>query len=557
MKSIREQIEGFAYPFLENILNKIDKEGEKSTLGGFKFKIDEQCFALGLMIKCSVMLYLKEKDSEKSKALCERLLRFFDLIDKEKQFGTWGKQFLLEALVMLKKAEKLCILSEEKISILEEKTDYSDFFDKDEIKILDGMNLPTNYYHVALSCAVQREFLGFENDGISRKIAEKLLGIMKDNSDSGWMDEVPPRGRFDSYSLHAYSDVYKAFCEIGMKDEIPTFITENLREAALINFSMRNRKGHGFSYGRSLSVYGDKGTLMDVIFCIKNGLVSGEEKEDAIAYCISICDRLLNFWFRKEDNFFDIWTSSRKTDCYRGPDVILTLQLGVTMTLIGALEEFTLMGLDNYVPKENVSLPEKWEARKTVFENKNDKVRVLYVLRRGEHTFSLPFVGMSDKPNTVNDAYFAFPHEQEFIEEPVWMYHPFLVPEIVTEDGRTAILMEDFKRIEERYEDDKITVSVSGRLVGKDTEPTDIGFDGTYIFEGSKITVFFNIHKPYTRARMLFSGAKTDHVCFIGAAHEEISDVSENRDYFACCGGIKECKTAYFTGEKIGYEITL
>lgn len=555
MKSIKEHIEGFAYPFLEHILENIDREWEETPLGGFKCKMDEGNFSLGTLIKCSVTLYLKGKSTEKSNLFKERLLRLFDRINEDTHFSTWGKKFLLEALVILKNADEMHILSDEKITLLKKLTDYGDFFDKEKVEIPKDSVLPTNYYHVALTCAVQRELLGFENDGMSKKIGEKLLGIMKANS-GGWMDEVPPRGRFDSYSLSAYSHTYTSLCEIGMKDEVPSFITENIKESALICLSMKNRAGHGFGYGRSLSVYGDLGNLSKTVFCIKNDLVSGKEKDDAIAYCINICERLINFWFRKEENFFDIWTRSRATDCYRGTEVVLNLNLEITLGLISTLESFKEMGLENYIPKENVSLPDKWETRKTVFVDEKEKKRALYVLRRGDHTFSLPFVGMSSKSSLVNDAYFAFPHEAEFIEEPVWQYQPFLVPEILTKDGTIAILMEDFRSIEDEYGDDKITISAIGKLVARDTTSTNIGFTAKYIFDGAKIKVEFNIDEPYESARMLFSGAKTDHVRFIGAVSEEVSDVWDKKEFKSCCGGIKECKTAFFK-DKIGYEITL
>ena len=389
---------------------------------------------------------------------------------------------------------------------------------------------------------------------MSEKIADKLIEIMKDNSGDGWMDEIPPRGRFDSYSLNSYKSVYESVRMAGK--EIPEFIMKNAKEAVLINLSAKNRHGHGFKYGRSLSVYGDSGTLGQIVFGLKNGFIEENDKDEAIAYCICICERLIDFWYRKDERFFDIWTLSRATDCYRSTDVILNLNLEICGILIDVLEYFTSVGLDTYVPRENISEPLKWEARKTVFVKEEGKERALYVLRRGSHSFMLPFVGMSNAPNTVNDAYFAFPHEQEFIEEPVWRYQPFLVPEVIFEDGTVAVLMEGFEKIIEKYEDDKITINVSGRLVGRDTTPTDVGFDGEYIFDGGKITVKFNIHKSYKSAKMLFSGAKTDYVRFVGSEREEMSDVSADKEFRAACGGIKECKTAYFKNE-IGYEIII
>lgn len=554
MKNLKETIEGFAFPFLEYLIDLFDRERENATLCGFPCKIDEGGFAIGTLIKCSVKLYLKESSPIRAEQLRQRLLRFLDMINEDSNIGTWGKQFLLEALNRLKDAGKLDIISPEKLELLNCKTDYSDFFDKKTVTIPSSEGKPTNYYHVAQCIATYRELLGFENEGMSGKIADKLINIMLENSDTGWMDEVPPRGRFDSYSLASYRNVYEALSVAGK--DIPEFIMKNAKESVLINLSAKNRHGYGFMYGRSLSVYGESGTLGQLIFGFKSGFIDESDRDEAIAYCIHLCERLISFWYRKDKKSFDIWTDSRSTDCYRSPDVILNLNLEICERLVSVLEYFESIGLDTYVPMIDISLPEKWEARKTEFVKEKGKVRSLYVLRRGSHSFMLPFVGMSDKPSTVNDAYFAFPHEPEFIEEPVWRYHPFLVPEVVLEDGTVAVLMEGFEEINEKYEDDKVTINVTGKLVGRDTSPTDVGFDGEYVFSGDKIKVRFNIHKPYNSAKMIFSGAKTDHVRFFGSEREEISDVSSDKEYFACCGGIKECKTAYFKNE-IGYEIML
>ncbi|MBQ8208371.1 MAG: hypothetical protein IJZ89_06535 [Clostridia bacterium] len=552
MKSYRETTEKFAYSYMEYLIDLFDREGENATLGGFPCKIDENGLTLGGLLRSGVRLYLAEKNQKRAEQLETRLLRFFGMINEDSKTGPWGKQFILEALATLKNAGKLCIIPREKLELLEKKTDYGDFFNKEGLFIPKELGLPTNYYHVALACATYRELLGFENNGMSKKIADKLLEIMVNNSDDGWMDEVPPRGRFDSYSLDAYKTVYESLVMAGKA--VPEFIIKNAKEAVFIHLSAKNRHGHGFKYGRSLSVYGEIGTLRQICFGFKHGFI--EDKDEAIAYCIHICERLINFWYRKDENFFDIWTGSRSTDCYRSPEVIFNLNLGMCVAMTEVLEVFTALGIDTYIPLKDVSEPEKWEARKTVFVKEKGKERVLYVLRRGKHSFMLPFVGMSNKPNTVNDMYFAFPHEQEFTEAPVWRYQPFLVPEITMEDGTVAVLMEGFEEISESYGDDKITINVHGKLVGRDTAPTDIGFDGEYVLDGEKINVKFNIHKSYKSARMLFCGAKTDHVKFIESEKEEISDVSDEKDFRAACGGIKACKTAYFK-DRIGYEIVL
>lgn len=556
MKSLRETVEKFTYSHMEYLLDLVDTEEEKAMLGSFPCTIDHEGFGAGTLLKCAVRLYLNEHNTKKKEKLKAQIVKFSYMINEDTPLETWGKLALLGALNDLKSNKMLDIIPSEMIELFRKKTDYTDFFDKATVTIPQNCGKPTNYYHVALSIATLRELLGFDEDGMSEKIADKLITIMKNNSGDGWMDETPPHGRFDSYSMGSYRAVSDALSQKGK--DIPDFILKNAKKSAMIYFAARNRKGHGFKYGRSLSIYGETGALAQVTFALKYGLIEEVLRDEAISYIIHICDRLINFWFNKEMNSFDIWTGDRSTDVYRGIDRLLCINLEMCMSLMTTLEEFTRLGIDNYIPKNDVSLPEKWEIHKTVFIKEPSKARSLYVLRRGEHSFMLPLVGVvSDKPDTIiNDTYFPFPTEQEFVEAPVWRYQPFLVPEVIFEKGKFALPIEAFETIEDEYTDDGIIITANGKMIDSDHRLTDVDFEIKYIFYGDKITVRFEIMKPYNSARILFAAKDTSYVSFIGAEREEISDVSDDRGFRAACGGIRKCKTAYFNGS-IAYEISL
>ena len=87
------------------------------------------CIA-AVILAASYVTYLKafhNPTKEKSNLFKERLLRLFDRINEDTHFSTWGKKFLLEALVILKNADEMHILSDEKITLLKKLTDYCEF----------------------------------------------------------------------------------------------------------------------------------------------------------------------------------------------------------------------------------------------------------------------------------------------------------------------------------------------------------------------------------------------------------------------------------------------
>ena len=71
--------------------------------------------------------------------------------------------------------------------------------------------------------------LGWGIDGECDRIKNKLLDIMTGFSAEGWMDEQPPFGRYDRYSILISSELIDSLNAINK--EVPEFAIKNLKDA--------------------------------------------------------------------------------------------------------------------------------------------------------------------------------------------------------------------------------------------------------------------------------------------------------------------------------------
>ena len=140
----------------------------------------------------------------------------------------------------------------------------------------------TNYYQVAMACAGYREVLGWGIDGECDKIKNKLLNIMQEASDEGWMDEQPPYGRFDRYTLLIPAELIDTLNSIGK--ELPEFALKNLKDSADLALARHNPRGDGVQYGRSLSVHGDCAFLEVLSTALRVGLIDEDMKPLALSF---------------------------------------------------------------------------------------------------------------------------------------------------------------------------------------------------------------------------------------------------------------------------------
>ena len=287
MSSIKTTIEGFLYPFIDRYTELVYEGGEDTVIEGIEVLHESSAFTHGALIHATAILYVQYKNSgdERADEILKRLNSFIDITLKLESVKTWGKLGILRALHKLARAGLIKDIAEDKIKGLAQKTDYADFLDKESLLLI---NYATNYYQVALASALYREYLGFENEGMSARLEKKLIEVSFPEDDS-FMDDEPGYGRFDRYSFILSSEISDRYLEIGK--ELPKIISHNLKVCAKYSLFMANACGDGFNYGRSLSVHGDLAPAEILSSALSRGLIEDADKETALAYIFAVLQK--------------------------------------------------------------------------------------------------------------------------------------------------------------------------------------------------------------------------------------------------------------------------
>ena len=302
----------------------------------------------------------------------------------ESECKTWGKISLLRAMCALYDNGLLSSIPEDDLEKIKQITDYGDFYNKQKMS-LGGAS---NYIQVAFACAAMRERVGFENDGMSPRILEKLGELAHSESPDGFTDEQPGYGRFDRYSFLLTSEISDSIYTAGGGD-MPRWAEENLKLAADYALFMANSRGDGFNYGRSLSTHGDCAIAEVLSAALSRGLVPEEKIDLAYAYIAKIIDKTLTFWYSEEKRSFDIWWNGRSTNEYRHLHRLIEVNLDMCVHLMAILANLVRAGIEDKEPNYDlIPSPDAWVARELSFaENKS-----AILLRRGERLVMLPLV---------------------------------------------------------------------------------------------------------------------------------------------------------------------
>lgn len=523
-KTIRKMLSGFVYEKLDEIAELIDRDRENAVYAGYPALEDDSNMILGLVVESLIRLavhYGKTGDLRYETNL-KRISSFSGLFTGKK-LDTWGKLTLLRGLCLLYDEGKLHLLTEEALAIYRDKTEYSDFLDKECLTLKGGK--PTNYYHVAMACAGYREKLGWENDGMSDKLMNKMLSVMGGSS-GGWADEQIPYGRFDAYSVNAPSESAGPLAAVGKK--VPDAILQNLRQAAVLCLHLSNACGDGFPYGRSLAIHGDL-TPCDVLFdAMEFGLLTEEEREQAAAYITKVIEKLTGFWYDEELGAFNIWLKGRATNGYRNISRILEVSLNALIKMTRYLELAEKFGFaDRAYSEKDFEENASWKCIETIFDQKEDSVRALYLLMWCGKQFALPLINAGTL--ALHASYLPFPVCLRLTEAPPESKIPFLVPRYTLKDSRIAIPAGFYQDISVMYGTDSVCISARGLLscfADENAAPTAGGsFRTDYTFAGDKIQVAFSVDLPIESVRMVYAGS-----CKISAFGfdwaKEIEDIS-------------------------------
>lgn len=556
MKSIKDLISDFSYKqaeYFTALAYEFGADFEFNNIKVLEVSADDSSgFTVGSLIDNAMKLYVHyvKSNNPKSKEVVLRINKFIDMIGDE-PFRTWGKLSVLSGLCYMHDAGVGNILSDKHIALLKEKTDYSDFFDKETLAL---KGYPTNYYHVALACAGYREKLGWENDGYCDIIKDKLISIMKNESDSGWMDEQPPYGRYDRYSFIIAAELCNTLDAIGK--DVPEFVLSNLKSAANVALMMSNEHGDGFLYGRSLSVHGDCAATEVISTALKHNLIDKGKIDEAVYYCIKVMEKTLNFWYSDKMNSFNLWCDGRTTNQYRHIHRILEVNLDMNNHLISTLDKFEKAGYAEYIPNFKYKNNQKWKCSEVVFSDKEDSKRCAYILNYNGSIIMLPLIGGGNY--FKYSAYLPFPTMAKKIEAPPETHLPFLTPELILKNGECVMPISFIEDAEVKSSNKEIIITYRGNLCKINNIlplKSEYGFNVECRFYENKIKVTFNINADILESRMIYAGDAI--ITAFGFNNEIHFDTKNNPDYFTPHGPLN--KAVLFKGAKntFGYEIEL
>jgi len=553
MTSIKKRIEGLIYPHLEKYITSVYDMGTDAVLFGIRVMDDTGGnYTRSALVHTTAMLYIhymKNGDKRAEKTL-EMLNGFINLMPGL-TVKTWGKISLLRAYVALKKAGLMDKVDNTNLDIIKEQTDYSDFFDAQNLSI---SGYASNYIQVALAIAAMREYLGWEDKGASTVAGEFLMNVAKGGSPLGFTDEEVGRGRFDRYSFLLTSELSDSLLSVDR--DIPDWARENLTLSSTIALKMANARGDGFNYGRSLSCHGDCAVAEVLSSALSRGLVGQKDVPLALAYISKIIDKTLNFWFDKEKESFNIWWDGRSTNRYRQVKRVLEVNLDMCVHLSAILENLERAGIADTEPDESViPSPLNWEFTRLDFAEN----RTAVFLRHGDILASVPLIGLGNKSTFA--AYMPFPAICKTVESAPEAKHPFLVPEY-TVSANTLRPVEYYDEIKTEKNGERVVITAHGTLAIYDeryTQRSDYRFTVKYTFNNEKISVSFETDAPANMATMIIGTQNsTARIIPVGTYVKEPLSPVGDYDFMTPHGQIDSAYRIIFTKtNKLGYEILL
>ncbi len=555
MKTVRSIIDSFVWDHLEYFTDLVYKGGKDTVFMDIRVLDDPEKFVCGALTGAGAALYVHycQKGDKRSETALERLRTFFSYT-AETEIKTWGKLSTLKALVTLKRAGLLENIDAGILETLRVKTDYSDFFDKETLRLKGA---PTNYLQVAMSCAGLRHILGWEDERYCKLIADKLMSVMSQSSSEGWMDEQPPYGRFDRYSLLISSEMSDSMQNLGL--DYPQSLADNLKKASDFALFTANSRGDGINFGRSLSCHGDCATAEILASALSRNLIDPKDIPLAVSYTVKILEKTLSFWYDAERKSFNIWWDGRSTNRYRQVHRVLEVNLDMSMHLISTLNNFTVAGLDNYSSETVLPSPENWICREIPFEKHDGCKYSLYTLRYRDICAMLPLTGLGN--NFRNAAYMPYPAVCNLLEGAPEAKMPFLIPEYQLKNGKKARPIQFFTDSYAMKTPNGVKITAKGNLCSVDgniPEKLDQTFVAEYLFENDVIEAVFTVNSEIESVSMVTGvHSASDQITAVG--FESLTEIKTDGEYdFMTPHGpiVRACLCTGKSG-KVGYKVSI
>ena len=450
---MRQIIEEKLHPIMKHLFDRIVEGGLELTIDGTPAYNEKAQFVGGKVINetCYVVLeFLKDEESFRKLGDVIRMV-------SEMPMETWGILNGISGLYRLKKAGLLeKVVDPETLEKLRISMDWRMFVDVENHYAL--IHKPTNYYGVAFGIARHRELLGWEKEGHSKILLDRLMEhIDQYSGEFSFMDETPGEGRFDRYSILVPSELASQLLATGW--EVPEKIKGMLQKSARIFVELADQKGLGFSYGSSIGSYGATAALEVLSAAAEvGGLLTEDELEIAYGYSVKVMEHLVDFWYDKDMESINMWEHGRKTDNYRNKYRILGENLSLSMQMVNSYEHWVKAGYkEKSICGDYAEKLQKLPSHMYVPFAKGEYDRGLVIVRDRDHVWSLPFINggqrMYDK-----DPYLPVPFQYQVLQGVPEYCHGQLIPQLWMEDGEVLMPVSYMSGIWTKEKDGDFTV---------------------------------------------------------------------------------------------------
>lgn len=446
--------DGNSYPLIHSLLKKLNQllqqvvsENYDMSLDGVAVFEQNDPFLPG-KLALALAYWITEHPAGEALTL-ERCQAFHQIAEwtQNIKVQTWGIDFYLRALCMLKQANVLekCV-SEEKIVILKKQLDWRSFVNKEDYTL---KNKPINFYGVAYSIAYHRYELGWEGPEYSDALLEKIADHYRAAAgEFGFADETQGKGRYDRYSFLLIAEIAHRFREarLPLPDRMKNWL-KNSANYVLVNL---NQQGDGFQYGRSIGAYGDTAFLEILSAAAWFDVISQEEQAMAYHFCCLTTKKFLTYWWDEKRGSVNLWENGRVTDKYRGKHRILGENFSLMHQHIFTHQVWSKLGF--HPDQCDDSSYQQWlselpKATLTWFSKgkQGDSQQAVLTWRNGEAIFNIPLIN-GDKYYD-HSPYLPVPYSSQGVKGIPDNHSSFLIPKILECSGKELMPLYIFQNI--------------------------------------------------------------------------------------------------------------
>jgi hypothetical protein len=302
------------------------------------------------------------------------------------------------------------------------------FYDAKTHKLI---HLPENYFGVAARIAAIDYELSLNKDRSS--LDDLLNQAAKQFTDGAlFADDALPTGRYDRYSNEYARALYDA-AELAGREDLLKAVAPSLKEQMKLWWDLLSPDGYGYSWGRSLGAISYMDTMEITAFLAKHPeFRPAPLPQLASAYFAAWS------WLRRDFNdqahLLSIFAFGRgdygyitKEREWQQTTTFFGKVIGAHQMFVSALEK---EGVKSFAAKLSLSDV----ARFQYFRNDSGRKFGVWVVRKGDMHFALPFV---TGPQAATSDYEPAPHGFPAFAVPVEKIYPCFVPFFELEDGRS------------------------------------------------------------------------------------------------------------------------